>query len=38
VLELLEKTDAPVLYILTNTKHFRLISDYILSHGGTRDE
>lgn len=38
VLELLEKTDAPVLYILTNTKHFRQINDYILSHGGTRDE
>ena len=38
VLEILEKTDAPVIYILTNTKHFRLISDYILNHGGTRDE
>ncbi len=37
VLELLEKTDAPVIYILTNTKHFGLISDYILTHGGTRD-
>lgn len=37
VLELLVKTDAPVLYILTNTKHYRLVSDYILSHGGTRD-
>ena len=38
VLEVLEKTDAPVIYILTNTKHYRLISDYILSHGGKRDE
>ena len=38
VLELLENCDAPVIYILTNTKHFRLINDYILSHGGTRDE
>ena len=38
VLELLEGCDAQVIYILTNTKHFRLINDYILSHGGKRDE
>lgn len=37
VVEALLATDAPVIYLLTNTKHFGLVSDYILSQGGTRD-
>ena len=37
VLEQLLQTDAPVIYILTNTKHCRQISDEILGRGGTRD-
>ena len=38
VFDVLEKTDSEVIYILTNTVHYGLISDYILSHGGTRYE
>jgi len=38
VFDVLEKTDSEVIYILTNTVHYGLISDYILNHGGTRYE
>lgn len=37
VLDALMETDARVIYLLTNTKHFALVSDTILSQGGTRD-